>query len=102
MKEVQSCTPHPRNNGYSGQVIYTHRSENKQVITRRTAQEITNMLQLVVSRGTGKRAQLPDDHVAGKTGTTQLALSNVPERANRDIWFAGYTKELDGGRVDGI
>ncbi|MDT0121542.1 PBP1A family penicillin-binding protein [Paenibacillus sp. RRE4] len=79
-----------------GQVIYTHRSENKQVITRRTAQEITNMLQLVVSQGTGKRARLPDDHVAGKTGTTQVALSNAPERANRDIWFAGYTRNWTG------
>ncbi|MGF6356665.1 penicillin-binding protein 2A [Paenibacillus sp. 4624] len=79
-----------------GQVIYSHRSENKQVITRRTAQEITNMLQLVVSQGTGKRAQLPDDHVAGKTGTTQAALPNVPKQANRDIWFAGYTRKWTG------
>lgn len=79
-----------------GQVIYTHRPENKQVITRRTAQEITNMLQLVVSQGTGKRAQLPDDHVAGKTGTTQAVLPNGPKGANRDIWFAGYTRNWTG------
>nr|WP_154887310.1 PBP1A family penicillin-binding protein [Paenibacillus xylanexedens] len=79
-----------------GQIIYSHRSENKQVITRRTAQEITNMLQLVVSQGTGERAQLPDDHVAGKTGTTQAALPNVPKQANRDIWFAGYTRKWTG------
>ena len=81
---------------FRGQVIYSHHPENKQVITRRTAQEITNMLQLVVSQGTGKRAQLPDDHVAGKTGTTQAAFSNAPKGANRDIWFAGYTREWTG------
>ncbi|MGQ8871082.1 transglycosylase domain-containing protein [Paenibacillus sp. TSA_86.1] len=79
-----------------GRVIYKYSSENKQVITRRTAQEMTNMLQLVVSQGTGKRAKLPLDHVAGKTGTTQAAFANAPKGANRDIWFAGYTREWTG------
>ncbi|WP_366289977.1 PBP1A family penicillin-binding protein [Paenibacillus sp. AN1007] len=76
-----------------GSLIYRHRAEQKQVITKRTAQEMTQMLQLVVSQGTGKRAQLPQNKVAGKTGTTQAAIPNAPKGANRDIWFAGYTRE---------
>nr|WP_258166344.1 penicillin-binding transpeptidase domain-containing protein [Paenibacillus sp. PCH8] len=34
-----------------GQIIYSHRSENKQVITTRTANAMTKMLQSVVSQG---------------------------------------------------
>ncbi|MCK6074731.1 transglycosylase domain-containing protein [Paenibacillus silvae] len=79
-----------------GRVIYAHRSDHRQVISRRTAQEMTHMLQQVVSRGTGKRAQLPQEQVAGKTGTTQAAFRNAPKGANRDIWFAGYTREWTG------
>ncbi|GGH55602.1 penicillin-binding protein [Paenibacillus silvae] len=79
-----------------GRTIYTHRSDHRQVISRRTAQEMTHMLQQVVSRGTGKRAQLPQEQVAGKTGTTQAAFPNAPKGANRDIWFAGYTREWTG------
>lgn len=79
-----------------GRVIYARRSEHKQVISRRTAQEMTHMLQQVVSHGTGKRARLPQEQVAGKTGTTQASLPNAPKGANRDIWFAGYTREWTG------
>ncbi|CAI6082567.1 Penicillin-binding protein 1F [Paenibacillus sp. JJ-100] len=79
-----------------GQVIYAHQSTNKQVITKRTAQEMTKMLQLVVSQGTGKRAQMSQVRVAGKTGTTQAAFPNAPKGANRDIWFAGYTEKWTG------
>ncbi|MBR2566977.1 MAG: PBP1A family penicillin-binding protein [Paenibacillus sp.] len=79
-----------------GRVIYAHQSTNKQVITKRTAQEMTKMLQLVVSQGTGKRAQMSQVRVAGKTGTTQAAFPNAPKGANRDIWFAGYTGKWTG------
>ena len=42
----------------------------------------------VVVYGTGRRAALPDQPAAGKTGTTQDF---------RDAWFVGYTSHLTAG-----
>jgi penicillin-binding protein 1A len=50
-----------------------------------TAYIITDMLQSVVSSGTGTAASLGSRPVAGKTGTTS---------DYKDAWFAGYTPEL--------
>ena len=46
------------------------------------------MLNAVVVYGTGRRAALPDQPAAGKTGTTQDF---------RDAWFVGYTSQLTAG-----
>jgi penicillin-binding protein 1A len=59
--------------------------EPHRVLTRRTAAVVNTLLQEVVSRGTGKRAALPDRPVAGKTGTTENY---------GDAWFVGYTPQL--------
>jgi penicillin-binding protein 2A len=75
-----------------GKVMYTHRSESRQVILPRTAEDMTTMLRSVVDEGTGKKAQM-NRPVAGKTGTTQLDLPGVSSKANRDLWFVGYTSE---------
>ena len=50
-----------------------------------TAYQITSMLQDVVERGTGKRAQGLGQPTAGKTGTTNDL---------GDAWFVGYTPQL--------
>jgi penicillin-binding protein 2A len=76
-----------------GRKIYAFKPENKQVISTSTATAMTGMLQDVVSRGTGSRAQLSQHKVAGKTGTTQAALPGVSKEANRDLWFVGYTSK---------
>ncbi|PWW45415.1 MULTISPECIES: transglycosylase domain-containing protein [Paenibacillus] len=76
-----------------GRTIYAFKPENKQVISNSTATTMTGMLQDVVSQGTGSRAQLSRYKVAGKTGTTQAALSGVSKEANRDLWFVGYTSK---------
>ncbi|WP_440117548.1 transglycosylase domain-containing protein [Paenibacillus sp. QZ-Y1] len=76
-----------------GRTIYAFKPENKQVISVHTANAMTSMLQDVVSKGTGSRAQLSGHKVAGKTGTTQAALSGVGREANRDLWFVGYTSK---------
>jgi len=55
------------------------------VISAATAERLTYMLSEVVERGTGRRAQLPNWPVAGKTGTTQAA---------RDAWFIGFTSDF--------
>ncbi|MFC9707195.1 transglycosylase domain-containing protein [Paenibacillus sp. NPDC056933] len=74
-----------------GRTIYAFKPENKQVISASTANAMTSMLQDVVSQGTGRRAQLSQHKVAGKTGTTQAALPGVGREAIRDLWFVGYT-----------
>lgn len=60
----------------------------ERVIQTSAAQQLTWMMEQVVSGGTGRRAQLPGWQVAGKTGTTQAA---------RDAWFVGFTAEYVAG-----
>lgn len=56
------------------------------VIRRKTAEDIDDLLRAVVTSGTGRRAQSVLN-ARGKTGTTS---------EHRDAWFCGYTDELIG------
>ena len=67
-----------------GKVIYEHKSESKQVLSERTATLLTDMLSDVMTKGTGRSANL-NRPCAGKTGTTDNY---------QDAWFAGYTPNL--------
>ncbi|MBV5338949.1 MAG: PBP1A family penicillin-binding protein [Deltaproteobacteria bacterium] len=58
------------------------------VIPPETAYVITNLMQSVVSSGTGHRASIIGRPVAGKTGTTNGA---------KDAWFVGYIPQLVTG-----
>lgn len=75
-----------------GDEIYKNKADSSQVISKQTANEMTQMLEDVVNDGTGKRAQI-NRPVAGKTGTTQHGIEGFRSSANRDAWFVGYTKE---------
>lgn len=58
----------------------------KQIIDGRNAYIMTNMLQDVIKRGTGRRAlELHRSDLAGKTGTTN---------ESKDSWFSGYNAEF--------
>jgi membrane peptidoglycan carboxypeptidase len=57
----------------------------RQVLSTASASLVTQLLQGVVTSGTGKRAALPDRPVAGKTGTTENY---------GDAWFCGYVPQL--------
>jgi penicillin-binding protein 1A len=57
----------------------------KQVISPDVAQTAKDMLRLVVTSGTGKAAQVGDEEIWGKTGTTENY---------GDAWFAGGNDEL--------
>ena len=68
-----------------GELVYSRERdepEPAQIISRRVAEQMNQMMQKVVTEGTGKSAALEFTHVAGKTGT-----STGP----KDIWFVGFT-----------
>ncbi|MCB0993100.1 MAG: PBP1A family penicillin-binding protein [Acidimicrobiales bacterium] len=70
--------------GPDGEVIYQHAPSPLRVLERETADQVTQVLQQVISRGTGVRARIGRP-AAGKTGTGQNWA---------DAWFVGYTPEL--------
>lgn len=73
----------------SGRVIYVSpppRTDRVESLDEIGA--LNDMLNAVVVDGTGRRAGLPDQPAAGKTGTTQDF---------RDAWFIGYTSYLTAG-----
>ena len=56
--------------------------EGETILSDRTTYYMTQMLQNVVSRGTGTAANFSGQDIAGKTGTTT---------SRKDLWFVGYT-----------
>ena len=68
-----------------GDVIYANKPVSKRVLTPAEDQLLTQLLQGVVTSGTGTAAALPDRPAAGKTGTTENY---------GDAWFVGYTPQL--------
>ncbi|MDR2130593.1 MAG: transglycosylase domain-containing protein [Odoribacteraceae bacterium] len=74
-----------------GNVLVHFQPESQEVITEATAYLMTNLLEEVVNKGTGRRLRyayhLPNV-MGGKTGTTQ---------EHSDGWFIGITPALAGG-----
>jgi len=73
-----------------GEVIYRHDRDApplRQIIDRSTIETMVSMMMQVVQAGTGRRAQLDNIEVAGKTGTTN---------GYKDAWFIGYTGNYVG------
>ncbi|MCH9765890.1 MAG: PBP1A family penicillin-binding protein [Alphaproteobacteria bacterium] len=74
-----------------GELVYSRERDEPpapQVIKPKVVHQLNQMLHSVVTSGTGRRAQLPFTHVAGKTGTSS---------SYRDAWFMGYTGKLVTG-----
>ena len=57
------------------------------------AQQLTAMMEGVITKGTGSRAAIPGVRVAGKTGTAQGAAGDRP-----NVWFVGFAP-ADNPRV---
>ncbi len=68
----------------SGKVLYQAPAARHRVLSALTARKVNQVLQKVVTDGTGVNARI-GRQVAGKTGTAQN---------NSDAWFVGYTPEL--------
>lgn len=69
----------------SGNLLYEHLPTGERVLSAQIACLVTAVLANNVENGTGKRAQVPDQPAAGKTGTTELFS---------DAWFVGFTPHL--------
>lgn len=64
------------------QVLLDNTQETETALSERTCSYMNDMLQQVVSAGTGKNANFSGQDIAGKTGTTT---------SRKDLWFVGYT-----------
>ena len=68
-----------------GEVVYNRDRDEpplKQIFKRQVVETLNNMLQSVVTEGTGRAATLDYTNSVGKTGTSS---------AYRDAWFIGFT-----------
>lgn len=68
-----------------GQRIFSHEKDDpppRRLISRHVAEEMNEMLQGVVTAGTGRAAALDFTNAVGKTGTSS---------SYRDAWFMGFT-----------
>jgi penicillin-binding protein A len=59
--------------------------ELHRAMSKRTAQQITEMMKAVVAAGTGTNAQIPGIAVAGKTGTAETGVSG-----RNTTWFISF------------
>lgn len=68
-----------------GELIYSHERDEPQrqrLFSQRVAEQMNQMMQGVVTAGTGRAAALNFTHSVGKTGTSS---------SYRDAWFMGFT-----------
>jgi penicillin-binding protein 1A len=74
-----------------GELIYSHDRDEPapvQVVSRKVAEDMNQMMLAVVTNGTAAKAQLDFATVVGKTGTSS---------SYRDAWFVGFTGALVTG-----
>lgn len=71
-----------------GNVLEHNTPSTIEALDRRTAYQVTRLLQSVIEEGTGRSVNSLGIPAAGKTGTTDQ---------NMDAWFIGYTPEIVTG-----
>ena len=65
-------------------------SRKERVISPETAGKVQELMELVVSEGTGKNAALAEIKVAGKTATSETGNWKEDGEQSLDTWFGGY------------
>jgi cell division protein FtsI/penicillin-binding protein 2 len=70
-------------------------AEPVRVMTKKTADELTELMIGVVTEGTGAAAAIPQAQVAGKTGTAELGPKPGQENSEnpvqiKDAWFSAF------------
>jgi stage V sporulation protein D (sporulation-specific penicillin-binding protein) len=82
--------------GADGRVQRLAHPEPKRILKQATAERLQQVLEKVVTEGTGKAAAVPGRRVAGKTGTAQKPVPGVGFRAGIYIGsFVGYAPASD-------
>jgi peptidoglycan glycosyltransferase len=66
-------------------VARTHPHKIRRVISPTTAQELTKMMEAVVTGGTATNVQIPGVRLAGKTGTAETGVNS-----KYDTWFIAF------------
>jgi len=74
----------------------TNPEEMSRPLQPENAQKLQQMMETVVEKGTGTRAQIPGVTVGGKTGTAQRGVDNSE---NPYAWFISYAKDQNGSPV---
>jgi len=72
-------------NDLSGNVMESYGPIACRVLPEQPVEQLVDVLEDVVTSGTGTLARLPDRPAAGKTGTADQA---------RDLWFVGFTPDM--------
>jgi len=63
-------------NNDTGSVTTTQTNEIRQVVSKETADTVVDMMEYVVSNGTGKKGAVKGYTIAGKTGTSEAAVGS--------------------------
>ena len=63
-------------NNDTGSVTTTQKNEIRQVVSKETADAVIDMMEYVVSNGTGKKGSVKGYTIAGKTGTSEAAVGS--------------------------
>jgi len=66
------------------------RPDKEQALSPETARTVQQLMEKVVTEGTGKNAALSEIRVAGKTATSQTGNYNPNGEELLNTWFAGY------------
>ncbi len=64
--------------------------EIRRVVSRKTAETLTDMLMLVVEKGTGVQARIENVNIAGKTGTASKIVDGKYSKQNYAASFVGF------------
>ncbi len=72
-----------------GLLLETQPAWRRRVVSEKTAADIRRVLRKVVTDGTGRRANIPEYQLGGKTGTAEMIANKEEKKANPK---AGYSK----------